>query len=438
MPLLERLGLHRRELRAWALYDVANSAFLTTIVGAVFPIYFQTVAAADLEPPAATARFAAAGVFAVAITGLLSPVLGAVADYAGIKKKLLAVFLAIGAVATACMYFIHRGDWPLAMLLFVVGNIGVSASFVFYDSLLPHVARADEMDRVSAAGYALGYVGGGSLLAVQLLWIQRPDLFGLAGAEQASRFAFLSVAVWWVGFSIPLFRRVPEPPRLLESDEEVGQNPFRVAFARLRETLGELRGYRDAFVMLLAFLVYNDGINTIIRMAAIYGAELGFPQGDLIAAILIVQFVGVPFAFMFGSLAGFIGVRRAIFIGLGVYSTISVLAYFMTTVTHFYLLALLVGMVQGGTQALSRSLFASMIPRHKSSEFFGFYGIFDRFGGIGGMTVFTLMVTLTGSSRNAIGSVALFFVLGAILLALVNVEEGRRVAREVEVRVRRV
>jgi MFS transporter, UMF1 family len=438
IPLLERVGLHRADLRAWALYDWANSAFMTTVIATVFPIYFQNVAAAGLEPATATARFSAASVIALTVGGIVSPLLGAVADYAGIRKHLLGAFMLLGATATGFMYFIHQGDWQLALLLFAVANIGISVSFVFYDSLLPHLAGADEIDRVSTAGYALGYLGGGTLLAINLLWIERPEAFGLAGPEHASRLAFASVALWWIVFSIPLFRRVAEPPRLLEDDERPGMSPVRVAVMRLGETLRELRQYRHAFVMLLAFLIYNDGITTIIRMAAIYGAELGFPQSDLITAILLVQFMGIPFAFLFGAAARRIGPRPAIFIGLGVYLSISVFAYFMTTVTHFYLLALLVGMVQGGTQALSRSLFASLIPRHKASEFFGFYGVFDRFGGIGGMTLFTILVTLTGSSRQAILSVATFFVIGAVLLARVGVDEGRRTARLAEQRARPV
>ncbi len=435
---LERVALHRPDLRAWALYDWANSAFMTTVIATVFPIYFQNVAAAGLDPATATARFSAASVMALIVGGIVSPLLGAVADYAGVRKRLLGAFMLLGATATGFMYFIHQGDWALALLLFGIANIGVSVSFVFYDSLLPHLAGADEIDRVSTAGYALGYVGGGTLLAVNLLWIERPDMFGLDGPEHASRLAFASVAIWWVVFSIPLFRRVAEPPRLLEDDERLGLNPVGVAITRLGETVRELRQYRHAFVMLVGFLIYNDGITTIIRMAAIYGAELGFPQSDLITAILIVQFIGIPFAFLFGAAARRMGVRPAIFVGLGVYLSISILAYFMTTVTHFYLLALLVGMVQGGTQALSRSLFASLIPRHKASEFFGFYGVFDRFGGIGGMTLFTVLVTATGSSRQAILSVAAFFVIGAVLLGRVGVDEGRRTARQAELRARPV
>ena len=366
------------------MYDWANSAFMTTIVAAVFPIYFHRVAAADLDPAAASLRFAMATTIGLSIVAVLAPILGAVADVAGIKKKMLGAFMGLGIVATACMFFIQQGDWLLAAVLFVLGNIGASGSFVFYDSLLPHIARADEIDRVSTAGYALGYLGGGTLLAVNLVWILRPDLFGLEGTGIATRLSFVSVAIWWLGFSIPLFRKVPEPPRVLESDERPGKRAINVAFVRLGETLRELRGYRQAFLMMLAFLVYNDGIGTIIRMATTYGAEIGLPDNSLITALLLVQFVGIPFTFVFGQVADRVGAKRAIFFTLFVYMGISVLGYYMTSSLHFYALAMVVGMVQGGSQALSRSLFASMIPRHKSSEFFGFFGVFEKFAGIAG------------------------------------------------------
>ena len=434
--LLERLGLHRPELRAWAMYDWANSAFMTTIIAAVFPIYFNSVAGANLDPDVAAFRFAAATTIGLAIVAVLAPILGAVADFAGIKKKMLGSFLGLGVLATACMFFIEQGDWQLGAGLFILGNIGAAGSFVFYDSLLPHIASNQEMDRVSTAGYALGYLGGGLLLAINLAWIQRPELFGIEGQGLATRLSFLSVAVWWLGFSIPLFRKVAEPVRKIEADEQIGGKPFRAAFVRLGETLREIRGYKQAFLMMLAFLVYNDGIGTIIRMATTFGTEIGLAQESLITALLLVQFVGIPFAFLFGQVAARIGAKRAILAALSVYMGISVFSYYLTTARGFYFLALSVGMVQGGAQALSRSLFASMIPRHKSSEFFGFFGVFEKFAGIAGPAVFALMILATGSSRNAILSIILFFIVGAALLTRVDVEEGQRVAREAEARVR--
>lgn len=439
-PFLERLGLHRPELRAWAFYDWANSAFVLTIQTAIFPIYFLRVAAAGLPPDVATRRFAWTTSAALATIALLAPLLGALADYAGLKKRLLGVFLGVGALAAGSLFFVQRGDWLTGALLFGLANIGAQGSFVFYESLLPHVADHDEMDRVSTSGYAIGYLGSALLLVLQIAWIRWPEAFGLPGgpgvegaaATLPTRLAFLSVAVWWVLFSVPLFLRVREPARAIEPDERPGENPFAAATRRLRETFGELRRYRHAFLMLVAFLVYNDGIGTIIRMAAIYGAEVGIDDTAMLLAILLVQVIGVPFAILFGALAGRIGPKRAILLGLGVYVGIAASAYGMTTEVHFFLLAILVGMVQGGCQALSRSLFASLIPRHKSSEFFGFYGVLDRMAGVAGPTLFALASQLTGSSRLAILAVVLFFLVGGALLARVDVETGRRAAREAE------
>jgi UMF1 family MFS transporter len=432
--LLDRVGLGRPELRAWAMYDWASSAVWTTIIVAVFPIYFVKVAGAGVAESGATQRLATVNSVALLVVALLSPILGAISDYRATKKPLLALFMVIGVVATAGMFFIDRGELELASTLFTLALVGVAGSYVFYEALLPHIAATEEIDRVSTAGYALGYVGGGVLLAANLAWIQRPDWFGLPSGPGSDstlpvRLAFLSVAIWWALFSIPIFRRVPEPAARLEVDERRGVHPVKIAFIRLVETLRDLRNYRHAFLMLLAFLIYNDGIQTIIKLATAYGTELGIGQNALIGAILLVQFVGIPCSFLFGIMAGRIGAKPALYLGLTAYAVISVLGYFMTTALHFYLLAGLVGVVQGGTQALSRSLFASMIPRHKSGEFFGFWSIFEKFAGIFGPLIFAGTIALTGSSRNAILAIILFFVVGGLLLWPVNVQEGQRTAR---------
>ena len=410
------------------MYDWANSAFSVTIVTAIFPVYFTSVAAANMSPADATRRLAMATTIALAISAVLAPVLGAVADYAPIKKRLLGVFMTIGALASGALFFIQRGDWQMAALLFGVGNIGFAASLAFYDSLLPHVASEDEIDRVSTAGYAIGYLGGGLLLALNVAWIISPSTFGLPDAALASRLSFLSVALWWPLFSIPLLRRVPEPAITRTGTAQSAAVLVVTAFRSLGQALRDLRRYRNAFLLLIAYVVYSDGINTIIRMATSYGTEIGLRQSALITAILLVQFVGIPFAFLFGMLAGRIGAKASVFIALGVYALISVMGYFMKTERDFYVLALMVAAVQGGSQALSRSLFASMIPRDRSSEFFGFFSVFEKFGAIAGPAVFGLTSAMTGSSRGAILSVIIFFVIGAVLLAMVDVKAGQQSA----------
>jgi len=428
MSFLDRLGLGRPDLRAWAMYDWANSAFQTTIIAAVFPIYYQKVAAAGLPEAVAMSRFAWATTLAILIVAIVAPVLGAIADYSAIKKRLLGIFLGIGAVATAAMFWIQRGDWYFALVLFVVGNVGVAGSIVFYESLLPHLVSEDQLDRVSSAGYAIGYLGGGTLLAVNLLMIQKPELFGIPDAGTGTRLALSSVAVWWVVFSIPLFRRVPEPAVRRELDERPGTSALAGGVTRLFETFRELRRYRDAFVFLLAFLLYNDGIQTMIRMATIYGTAIGLPESAMITALLLTQFIGVPAAFLFGAVASKVGAKPAILGALVLYIVITVLGFRMKTAGDFMVLAALVGLVQGGSQALSRSVFATLIPKDRTAEFFGFFAVFEKFAGIFGPLLFSAAVMLTQSNRAAILSIILFFVAGGALLVTVDIDEGRRAA----------
>jgi UMF1 family MFS transporter len=421
---MARVGLVTPEQRAWAWYDWANSVYFTTVITAVFPSFYATYAAAGYEPAQATARFSLITTLSVAVVAVMSPVLGALADYSGITKKLLALFMSIGVAACAAMVFITEGDILLASVLFFIGNIGVSGSLVFYDSLLPHVARPEETDRVSAAGYAMGYVSGGLLLLINLAWIMQPGAFGFDSTVSAIRASFVAVAVWWGVFSLPLFRTVPQPvPATGVQKIDIG-----AAFSRLGRTLSEIRKYRHAFLMFIAMLLYQDGIQTIIRMAGVYGAEVGIDQTSQIAAFVMVQFVGIPFAFLFGSLGARVGTKRCIFFAIGVYALATVLAFFMTTVVHFFILAFLIATVQGGAQALSRALFARLIPRDRTSEFFGFFAVAERFATIFGPAIFTISVMVTGTSQSAILAILGLFVAGAWVLSLVDEAEGERAA----------
>lgn len=408
--------------RAWILYDWANSAFVTTVVTAVYPVYFQEVAAAGLSRPQATTIYAGATTVALVLVAVLGPILGSIADERAARKRLLAWFTVMGAGSSIGLAAVGKGDWPLGAALFIVGNLGWAGSLVFYDALLPHLARGDAADRLSSAGYALGYLGGGLLLAFNLLTIQKPQLFGLADASQASRLSFAAVGVWWLVFSLPLFRHVPEPPA--RPSDGVVRGPF----ARFAATLRDLRRYRQAFLLLVAILLFTDGVSTIIRMATIYGAEVGVPRSGLIGAVLLVQFLGIPFAFLFGRLAGKLGARGGIFLGIAIYSVASLCGFFLQTERGFYLLAALVAIAQGGTQALSRSLFASVVPAHRSAEFFGFFALADKFAGVLGPLLFGVTVALAGSTRWAVLSVLFFFVAGGLVLARVDVERGRREA----------
>jgi MFS transporter, UMF1 family len=643
-------SVYRRRIFAWTMYDWANSAFATTILAAVLPIYYSQVAGATLPSSAmATAYWGAGLSLSLLVAAVLAPILGTISDISRSKKRFLGLFVTIGVIGTGLLVLVQTGDWLMASLLFIVAKIGFNAANVFYDALLPHVARPEDRDRVSTRGYAMGYLGGGILLAINVVMIQ------LLPGTWGPRLSFVSVAVWWAAFSLPIFRWVPEPPTetaALGAKESV----VAASFQRLRATFGEIRRYRELFKFLLAFLVYNDGIGTIIGVAAIYGAELGFGAVELVLALLLVQFVGIPFSLIFGRLpdpaekrrafylafvlfnlialpatglaasrmlpptvsgapqpefAGAAGIagqgthtalspfltyrgawetlriagevigedtdlayiastapeaevtfpfegqrftltyatgpesgiwaveldgaplvdpdsggpaminayspaprydasvryeadepgahtlvlratgerdplsqgvaislvavevlpparqsslamilgmilalqavglllsyllrgvvrpladrlttKSCVLLALVVYTVIAIWGFRLDSVAEFWFLAWMVAVVQGGSQALSRSLYASLSPAAKSGEFFGLFGVMEKFSAILGPIIFAAVAASSGSSRPAVLSVVAFFVVGGYLLARVDVPEGRRRAAE--------
>jgi UMF1 family MFS transporter len=649
-------GAYRRIINAWCMYDWANSAFATTILAAVLPIYYSQVAGATLPSEARATAFWSVGLsVSLLIVALASPILGTISDVMRGKKRFLSVFAGLGILATGLLVLVSTGDWLLASLLFVLGRIGFTAANVFYDALLPHVAREEDRDRVSTKGYALGYLGGGLLLGINVVMIE------LLPGTWGPRLSFLSVAIWWAVFSIPILTRVPEPPAATAKSGE-GKNVLAISIRRLTNTFKDIRQYRELFKYLVAFLIYNDGIGTIIGVAAIYGAELGFGSVELILALLLVQFVGIPFSLIFGRLpspsekrrplflafivfnlvalplVGIVGssilpsgvsgapqpayegtatavgegvylasdaapayggtwdtvvaaadelgtdedvayattsesgaryelafngqkveithstgpdhgiwvvemdgqplldedtgepvtinaynptvrygvrhtfqatapsehtlslinsgnrdpestgtvlavasaevqspirqsqlpmilgliiavqllgavfalllgrplfsglaakldTRRSIILALVVYAVIAIWGFRLDSVIEFWFLAWMVAIVQGGSQALSRSLYSSMSPAAKSGEFFGFYGVMEKFSAIIGPLLFAAAATVFDSSRPAVLSLIVLFVVGVFLLTRVNVEEGRRVAKEEDARV---
>lgn len=643
-------AVYNRRIFAWTMYDWANSAFATTILAAVLPIYYSEVAGATLPSSAlATAYWGYGLSLSLLLAAVLSPILGTISDISRSKKRFLGVFVLIGVTGTGLLVLVKTGDWLMASLFFVLGRIGFTSANVFYDALLPHVATADDRDRVSTRGYAMGYLGGGLLLALNVVMIQL--LPGTLGA----RLSFLSVAIWWAVFSIPLFRWIPEPPAA-PAVLQAGENAVRASFRRLAETFRDVRQYRELFKFLLAFLIYNDGIGTIIGVAAIYGAELGFGAVELVLALLLVQFVGIPFSLIFGrlpnpnekrrslflafivfnlvalpvigvagsrllppsvsgapappfastdsaagqgtysaqsdrisyegswqpstlaaaevgaeadvsfilsqqagtaavmtfhgqdvtltygvgpdhgiwaveidgqplldpdtdepirinaysvtprydmttrleaaspgehtlalrntgerdqasggittslmaieikppdrdsnlalilgmlvlleivgllfalifkgmfrSLAERLATKQAILLALGVYAVVAVWGYFLDSVVEFWFLAWMVAIVQGGSQALSRSLYSGLSPAAKSGEFFGLFGVMEKFSAILGPLIFAAVATTTGSSRPAVLSIVIFFFVGGYLLTRVDVAKGRRLAQE--------
>ncbi len=418
---------------SWCLYDWANSAFATTVMAALFPPFFSSLAQADgISPTDATAYWGYITAGTLLVIALSAPVLGVIADLGGTRKRFLACFAASGILATALMSTLGQDTWRSAAVLYVLANFGFSGSFIFYESLLPQLASGKKMDRLSTRAYALGYAGGGLLLIINLLMITKPDWFGLPSTAFAVRASFVTVALWWGAFSLPLFRNVPEPRLAGQKSDSVNCPTIRTTLSHLAQTFRKIRRYPQLVLFLAAYWIYNDGIGTIVKMATIYGAEIGIGMTHLMGALVLTQLVGIPFALLFGRLAGRIGVRRAILLALVIYGMISIGGFFLANATHFYMLAGLVGMVQGGAQALSRSLFASMVPRHRTAEFFGFYSTSGKLAGVVGPLVFGLVGQLTGTSRLGILSLIVFFALGGWLLAKVDPEAGRQAARQAE------
>lgn len=426
---MEKLKEHKRAIFAWTTYDWANSAFVTTISATVLPVYFSNVAAAQLPDYQRTAIWSWTTAISMIIVALLGPVFGAMADFGGTKKKNLFIFAAFGILGAGLLYFVKEGQWLQAVLFYIIGGIGFSGANVFYDSLLPHVASDEEQDMVSSRGYAMGYAGGGILLAINLVMIMTAKT--AAQTELMSRLCFLSVAVWWAAFSIPLLLWVKEPPRRVQAGE-VDRKPVEVAFNRLRHTFSEIKHYSELFKFIFAFWLYNNGIGTIIYMASIYGKELNFSDTTVIGTLLMVQFVAIPFAILFGWLGKKMGTKRAIILSIIIYAIIAIFGYFMTREWHFWVLGFLVATVQGGSQALSRSLFGRMVPKSKSAEFFSFFSVSEKVAGTVGPLVFGVVSSLMKGSRLSIVSLIIFFIAGVILLGRVNEAKGIQLAEEEE------
>ncbi|WP_164214865.1 MFS transporter [Virgibacillus sp. YIM 98842] len=421
------MKLNKKITRSWMMYDFGNSAFATTIMAAVLPVFYYDVAAVGLDENLAASYWGYSQSIAVLVVAVLAPILGAISDFSAAKKKFLRFFAFMGIIASILLAFVGEGDYILASVLFIIGSIGFSGGNIFYDGLLPDITDEKNIDKVSAGGFAYGYIGGGVLLAINILMILQPGWFGLPNATVASQVSFASVGIWWFVFSIPLFKNIKE-----EQKEKVKRDRSYIAigFSRVGNTFRELKMYKQLLIFLLAFWLYNDGISTIIRMATVYGRDVGIDGNSLIVALLITQFVGIPFTFFFGWIAEKITAKKALYITLYVYLGIVILGYFMTSAVHFYILAVCVGMVQGGAQSLSRSIFGRMVPAGKHAEFFGFYGISSKFAAVFGPFLFAFIGQITGSSRLGILSLIFFFVAGIILLKFVDVEKGMKDAEK--------
>ena len=398
-------------------------------MAAFFPVFFKEYWSSGTDVEQSTFQLGLANSLGSLVVVILAPLLGAIADQGNTRRKFLFAFAFLGILATGCLYLVGEGNWGLAVFVYVVASVGFSGANTFYDALLVEVAEPDKSDFVSALGYSLGYLGGGLLFAVNVAMVLNPQTFGLADASQAVRVSFLMVAVWWAVFSLPLLLWVEEAPRI---DPPRGWQAISAGYRQLVETFREIRRLRTTFVFLIGYWLYIDGVDTIVRMAIDYGMSIGLATDNLLLALGITQFVGFPAALAFGKLGERFGTRKGLFIGLAAYIAVTIWGYLLDETWEFYLLAVAVGLVQGGVQALSRSLYSRLIPRDRSAEFFGFYNMLGKFAAVIGPTLMGWVAVLTGNPRFGILSIVVLFIAGGICLYFVDEEKGIAAARAIE------
>ena len=407
---------NKKSIYSWALYDWANSAYATTVMAGFFPLFFKAYYSADADVTVSTAQLGFANSISSFIIVLIAPLLGAIADVGSLKKRFLFTFAYIGILMSSALSLVSVGEWQIAVFIYVLANIGFMGSNTFYDGLLPSVSNEKNVDFISGLGFAMGYLGGGVLFGLNVWMVQDFLLFGFADESEAIKASFISVALWWAVFSTPLLLFVKE-----EKDKHKDKTLLiKQGYLRLKNTFSKIRKLRGLGLFLVAYWLYIDGVDTIIRMAVDYGMALGFKTSDLIFALLIVQFVGFPATLLFAKLATLWDTKKAIFLAIGIYLFIIIWASSMKESYEFYILAIMIALVQGGIQALSRSYYSKMIPSTHAAEFFGFYNFLGKFAAILGPLLVAVVALWSDSSRIAIASISIFFILGAILLYFVD------------------
>ena len=435
----------KKTVWGWVMYDWANSAFATTVMAGFFPIFFEKYWSAGTDVNVTTAQLGFGNSIASLLVALMAPILGAIADKGSAKKKFLIFFAYLGVLMTAALFLVQQGQWGWAIFIYVMGIIGFSGANVFYDALLPSVASEEKIDYVSGLGFSMGYLGGGLLFLINVLMTLYPQKFGLPDDVAAVRFAFISVALWWGLFTIFTIYWVPE-----EKATQVKEKDESFVIAGIQQFIGtfkKIRHLKMVFLFLLAYWFYIDGVDTIIRMAVIYGLSLGFEDKDLIRALLIVQFVGFPAALVFGKLGERWSVRKSIYLAIAIYMGVTLWGTMMTQKIEFYILAIAIGLVQGGIQALSRSYYSRLIPKGQAAEYYGFYNMLGKFAviigpalmGVVGLIARRMLmppsptpeqITAVGqlAARWGIASILILFLLGGILFYFVDEEKGKQQA----------
>lgn len=415
-PAVKRWSLSNPVV-AWALCDWANSAYATTVMAGFFPTFFRQYWSSGAEATLTTWRLGLANGIAGFIMAMLAPFLGALADRSARRKQFMFAWTLLGALACVAMFFVAQGQWVAAVLCFVLGTLGFNGGVVFIDALITHVAEPRDYDRVSALGYAAGYLGGGLLFALNVAMTVKPGWFGLNGAADAVRWSFLSVGLWWVLFSLPLMVWVREKGGAGEGGS------MAESLRELRATVRSIVAHRPLWLFLVAYWLYIDGVNTVIKMAVDFGLSLGMPAASLLGALLLTQFVAFPAAIAFGHFGMRFGAKRAVLVGIAVYGGLSLYALWLRSMAEFWVMAVIVGLVQGGVQSLSRSLFGRFVPPGKSAEYFGFYNLMGKFATVLGPLLVGATAALTHDSRAGIGSLLILFIVGGVLLWRVRVPD---------------
>ena len=409
------------------MYDWANSAFATTVMAGFFPIFFEKYWSNPNHVDESTFYLGLSNSVAALIVAIMAPFLGAISDIGSLKKKFLFTFAFLGILSTLMLWFVAQGDWQLAAILYALGCIGFSSGNVFYDSMLPFVAKREELDFVSSLGFSMGYLGGGLLFVLNILMYQNPSWFGIPDSSVAIRLSFVTVGIWWGVFSIPIFLFVPE--RDVTEKKTINESA-KLGWIQLKETFQEIRKMKIIGTFLFAYWLYMDGVDTIIRMAVKVGSSLGFEASDMLLALVIVQFIAFPGGLIFNWFAKKVEPKNAVIVAIVFYTFGTGMSYFMTTTTHFFMLAVMIGLFLGGIQAISRSLFARLVPKGKEGEYFGFYNMLGKFSAVLGPLMLGVVTLITGSVRAGLLSIIILFIGGGLMLYKVDFNKGEQIAKE--------
>ena len=418
----------QKSILAWSLYDWANSAFATTVMAGFFPVFFKEYWSTTDNVTLSTWYLGLGNSIASILVAALAPFIGAIADRGTAKKKLLIFFAFLGIIATGGLWIVNQGHWQMAILFYIIASIGFMSGNIFYDALLPVVATKEKYDYASSLGYSLGYIGGGLLFLINVLMYLQPHSFGISDGATAIRLSFISVAVWWAVFSIPLILFVKEPT----IHDPIGIfSSIKEGWSQLVSTLSKIREFKVVVTFLMAYWLYIDGVDTIIRMAVDYGTSIGFPASSLITALLLVQFVAFPATLIYSRFASKIGIKNALYTAILGYTLITIFGAFVSKEWHFYVIAVFIACFQGGIQALSRSLYSRIIPKNQAAEFFGFYNMLGKFAAIIGPPMMGYIGLITGNPRIGILSIVILFILGGFILTKVDLQEGERISESV-------